>query len=167
MGGLPSITSAVGSFNDDALAPNHKQRQYYEMFGNRAIWAGGFTMFIKGAHQHVLAGRDLRRRQGCGHPGIEALRRSILLHRRPRPGSRPEFAGGGWAHTALMLAAFDGHTETVRLLLGRGAKVGDRDPARLHVTDLVDPVGWPRLRYPRRFLRNGDLMKADLMGSGR
>jgi arylsulfatase A-like enzyme len=27
---------------DDANAPNRKQRQYYEMFGNRAIWADGW-----------------------------------------------------------------------------------------------------------------------------
>jgi arylsulfatase len=27
---------------DDASAPNRKQRQYYEMFGNRAIWADGW-----------------------------------------------------------------------------------------------------------------------------
>jgi arylsulfatase len=27
---------------DDAAAPNAKQRQYYEMFGNRAIWADGW-----------------------------------------------------------------------------------------------------------------------------
>jgi arylsulfatase len=27
---------------DDADAPNRKQRQYYEMFGNRAIWADGW-----------------------------------------------------------------------------------------------------------------------------
>ena len=27
---------------DDAEAPNRKQRQYYEMFGNRAIWAEGW-----------------------------------------------------------------------------------------------------------------------------
>ena len=27
---------------DDADAPNRKERQYYEMFGNRAIWAGGW-----------------------------------------------------------------------------------------------------------------------------
>ena len=26
---------------DDADAPNRKQRQYYEMFGNRAIWVDG------------------------------------------------------------------------------------------------------------------------------
>jgi arylsulfatase len=27
---------------DDAAAPNRKERQYYEMFGNRAIWADGW-----------------------------------------------------------------------------------------------------------------------------
>jgi arylsulfatase len=27
---------------DDAKAPNRKERQYYEMFGNRAIWADGW-----------------------------------------------------------------------------------------------------------------------------
>ena len=27
---------------DDADAPNQKERQYYEMFGNRAIWADGW-----------------------------------------------------------------------------------------------------------------------------
>lgn len=33
--------SMMYSFND-AGAPNRKQRQYYEMFGNRAIWADGW-----------------------------------------------------------------------------------------------------------------------------
>jgi len=34
-------TSMMYSFND-ADAPNRKERQYYEMFGNRAIWADGW-----------------------------------------------------------------------------------------------------------------------------
>jgi arylsulfatase len=34
-------TSMMYSF-DDADAPNRKERQYYEMFGNRAIWADGW-----------------------------------------------------------------------------------------------------------------------------
>jgi len=34
-------TSMLYSF-DDGQAPNRKQRQYYEMFGNRAIWADGW-----------------------------------------------------------------------------------------------------------------------------
>jgi arylsulfatase len=34
-------TSMLYSFND-ADAPNRKQRQYYEMFGNRAIWVDGW-----------------------------------------------------------------------------------------------------------------------------
>ncbi len=34
-------TSILYSF-DDAGAPNRKQRQYYEMFGNRAIWVDGW-----------------------------------------------------------------------------------------------------------------------------
>jgi len=34
-------TSMVYAF-DDKDAPNRKERQYYEMFGNRAIWAGGW-----------------------------------------------------------------------------------------------------------------------------
>jgi len=34
-------TSMLYSFND-ANAPNRKQRQYYEMFGNRAMWADGW-----------------------------------------------------------------------------------------------------------------------------
>ncbi len=34
-------TSMIYSF-DDADAPNRKERQYYEMFGNRAIWADGW-----------------------------------------------------------------------------------------------------------------------------
>ncbi len=33
--------SMMYSFND-AAAPNRKERQYYEMFGNRAIWADGW-----------------------------------------------------------------------------------------------------------------------------
>jgi arylsulfatase len=33
--------SMLYSFNDDA-APNVKERQYYEMFGNRAIWSDGW-----------------------------------------------------------------------------------------------------------------------------
>ena len=33
--------SMIYSF-DDAAAPNKKQRQYYEMFGNRAIWVDGW-----------------------------------------------------------------------------------------------------------------------------
>ena len=31
---------------DDANAPNRKQRQYYEMFGNRAIWADGWKAVV-------------------------------------------------------------------------------------------------------------------------
>jgi len=31
---------------DDADAPNRKQRQYYEMFGNRAIWAEGWKAVV-------------------------------------------------------------------------------------------------------------------------
>lgn len=33
--------SIMYSFNQ-AEAPNRKQRQYYEMFGNRGIWADGW-----------------------------------------------------------------------------------------------------------------------------
>ena len=31
-----------GRVFDDASAPNRKKRQYYEMFGNRAIWVDGW-----------------------------------------------------------------------------------------------------------------------------
>jgi arylsulfatase len=31
---------------DEANAPNRKQRQYYEMFGNRAIWADGWKAVV-------------------------------------------------------------------------------------------------------------------------
>ena len=34
-------TSMLYAFND-ADAPNRKERQYYEMFGNRAIWSDGW-----------------------------------------------------------------------------------------------------------------------------
>jgi len=36
---------------DDADAPNRKQRQYYEMFGNRAIWADGWKAVVLHANR--------------------------------------------------------------------------------------------------------------------
>ena len=36
---------------DDPDAPNAKQRQYYEMFGNRAIWADGWKAVTLHAHR--------------------------------------------------------------------------------------------------------------------
>jgi arylsulfatase len=44
-------TSLIYSF-DKADAPNQKQRQYYEMSGNRAIWVDGWKAVTLHAH-HV------------------------------------------------------------------------------------------------------------------